>query len=331
MAITLKDIAKKAGVTSATVSMVINNKPNISSETREKVLRIAKEMCYYPNAIARGLATNKTNAIGVIVPNLASAYVIRILQGIKSTNRDVDYTVQLFDTVGQKEREHELFNRLVMEKRIDGAILIDASGTDEEMSAFKNSDVPCISVARKSSHLDSIFVNNIQGACDATDYLISKGHQAIACVICSKDNLPTEDRLKGFRDALSFNDVEYREELLFEVENDTMSDGEKLFEKIKKLDSMPTAIFVPAGDMVAIGIIKAAKKSGLKVPDDLAVIGFDDLPAAEVIEPALTTIRQPKLEMGDNAIGLITDKIEDKIREISSIELPTKLIIRESA
>ena len=331
MAVTLKDIAKKAGVTPATVSMVINNKPNISEVTREKVLAIAKQMSYYPNAIARGLATSKTNAIGVIVPNLASAYVIRILQGIKSTNRDIDYTVQLFDTVGQKEHEYELFNRLVMEKRIDGAILIDGSGTDEEMKAFKNEDVPCISVARKSNYLDSVFVNNVQGAADATDYLISKGHQAIACVICRKTNLPTDDRLKGFRDALNYNDISYREELLFEVESDTMLDGEKLFAQIKKLATMPTAIFVPAGDMVAIGVIKAAKKSGLSIPKDLAVIGFDDLPAAEVVEPALTTIRQPKLEMGDHAIGLITDKMEGKITKISSVELLTKLIIRESA
>lgn len=331
MAVTLKDIAEKAQVTSATVSMVINNKPNISPETRERVLKIAEELNYYPNAIARGLATNKTNAIGVIVPNLASTYVVRILQGIKSTNKDIDYTVQLFDTIGQKESESQLFQRLAREKRIDGAILIDATGSDEELKKFSNENVPCISIARKSNYLDSVYVNNAQGAADATDYLISQGHTNIACVISTKSNLPTAERLKGFRDSLNYNSISFNDNMIFEVEGDSMSDGEEVFEKIKSANFKPTAIFVPAGDMVAIGIMKKAKKAGMKIPEDLAIIGFDDLPASVVIEPALTTIRQPKLEMGDHAIGLITDKIENKISTQQDIELLTKLIIRESA
>jgi LacI family transcriptional regulator len=137
MPVTLKDIAERAGVTSATVSMVINNKPNISEATRRKVLKIAKELNYYPNVIARGLATRKSNSIGVIVPNLASSFVVRILQGIKSTNRDVDYTVTLFDSVGQKENESQLFQRLARERRIDGAILIGTTVPEEEMKIFR--------------------------------------------------------------------------------------------------------------------------------------------------------------------------------------------------
>jgi LacI family transcriptional regulator len=148
MAITLKDIAQRAGVTSATVSMVINNKPNISEATRKKVLKIAKELSYYPNVIARGLATKKSGSIGVIVPNLASSFVVRILQGIKSTNRDIEYTVQLFDTIGQKESETQLFQRLSRERRIDGAILIGATVSDEELTVFREESVPCIVVAR---------------------------------------------------------------------------------------------------------------------------------------------------------------------------------------
>ena len=194
MPVTLKDIAERAGVTSATVSMVINNKPNISEATRRKVLKIAKELNYYPNVIARGLATRKSNSIGVIVPNLASSFVVRILQGIKSTNRDVDYTVTLFDTVGQKENESQLFQRLARERRIDGAILIGTTVSEDEMKIFRDESVPCIVVARKCDILDSVYVNNEGGAADATDYLISKGHTAIACVICRKQNLPAEEQ-----------------------------------------------------------------------------------------------------------------------------------------
>ncbi len=331
MTVTLKDIAERAGVTSATVSMVINNKPNISENTRKKVLKIAKELNYYPNVIARGLATKKSNSIGVIVPNLASSFVVRVLQGIKSTNRDIEYTVQLFDTVGQKETETQLFQRLARERRIDGVILISSTVTDEELNVFGEESVPSIVVARHCEHLDSVYVNNELGATDATDYLIGKGHTRIACVITEKNGVPTQERLEGYRKSLGQHGIAFREELVFTVDDDTMSNGIEVFHRIHELQPKVTAVFVPAGDMVAIGLIKEAKKKGVKVPDELAVVGFDDIPAAEVIEPSLTTVRQPKLEMGDYAINMIVDKIEGRETGVKHKELPTKFIIRESA
>jgi LacI family transcriptional regulator len=331
MGVTLKDIAQCAGVTSATVSMVINNKPNISEATRKKVLKIAKELNYYPNVIARGLATRKSNSLGVIVPNLASSFVVRILQGIKSTNRDIDYTVTLFDTVGQKESESQLFQRLARERRIDGAILISASVTDDELKIFGEEAVPCIVVARKCERLDSVYVNNVDGAMQATNYLIEKGRSSIACVTCTKQNLPTAERINGYIAALSQHNITYDEQLLFQVEDDTIESGVRVFEQIKALSKKVDGVFFPAGDMAAIGFIKEAKKHGHVIPRDYAVVGFDDIPAAEVIEPALTTVRQPKLEMGDYAINMIVDKIEGRESGIKHKELQTKFIVRESA
>jgi LacI family transcriptional regulator len=331
MPVTLKDIAKRAGVTAATVSMVINNKPNISEMTRKKVLRIAKELNYYPNVIARGLATKRSNAIGVIVPNLASSFVVRVLQGIKSTNRDLNYTVLLFDTIGQKESEAQLFQRLARERRIDGVILISSTVTDEELNVFGEESVPSIVVARRCTTIDCVYVNNELGARDATDYLIGKGHASIACVGSAKLGLPMQERIAGYKASLAGRGLPIREELLFMVDDDGMDDGIAVFEKIKALQPMPTAVFVPAGDMVAIGIMKEAKKHGLKVPQNFAIVGYDDLPAAEVIEPSLTTVRQPKLEMGDYAINMIVDKIEGRESGLKQKELPTKFIVRESA
>lgn len=331
MAVTLKDIAERAGVTSATVSMVINNKPNISETTRKKVLKIAKDLNYYPNVIARGLATKKSNSIGVIVPNLASSFVVRVLQGIKSTNRDIEYTVQLFDTIGQKESESQLFQRLARERRIDGVILISATVTDEELNIFKEESVPSIVVARKCNKLDSVYVNNEGGAMDAIDYLVGKGHRTIACVVSSKLGLPMQERLMGYKMALEKHSLAFYKDMVFEVPDDGIEEGMEVFAKIRNLDPSVTAVFVPAGDMVAIGIIKEAKKKGVKVPAELAIVGYDDIPAAEVIEPALTTVRQPKLEMGDYAINMIVDKIEGRESGIKHKELQTKFIIRESA
>jgi len=331
MTVTLKDIAERAGVTSATVSMVINNKPNISEATRKKILKIAKELNYYPNVIARGLATKKSNSIGVIVPNLASSFVVRVLQGIKSTNRDIDYTVQLFDTIGQRETETQLFQRLARERRIDGVILISSTVTDEELNVFHDESVPSIIVARKCETLDSVYVNNEQGATDATDYLIDNGHRRIACITSSKQGLPMEERLNGYKKSLAKHSIPFDSSIVFEVEDDIMPMGIDVFEQIQRLDPPITAVFVPAGDMVAIGIIKEAKKKNVKVPEEWAVVGYDDLPAAEVIEPSLTTVRQPKLEMGDYAINMIVDKIEGRESGMKHKELQTKFIIRESA
>jgi len=332
MTVTLRDIAERAGVTSATVSMVINNKPNISDATRKKVLKIAAELNYYPNAIARGLARRKANSIGVIVPNLASSFVVRILQGIKSTNRDIDYTVQLFDTIGQKVNEAQLFRRLARERRIDGVIVIGSAATDEQLRLFGQEDVPCVLVARHCDTISSVYVNNRKGARDATEYLIRKGHHSVACVVCHKPNLPAAERLAGYRDALEAGGVAFRDTLVLDVPDDDMAAGMKVFAKLRgNQRTGVTAVFVPAGDNVAIGIVKAAKKAGVRVPEDLAVVGYDDIPAAEVIEPTLTTVRQPKLEMGDYAINMIVDAVEGKETALKHKELQTKFIVRESA
>jgi DNA-binding LacI/PurR family transcriptional regulator len=186
-------------------------------------------------------------------------------------------------------------------------------------------------VARKSVNIDCVYVNNEQGAKDATDYLVSKGHSVIACVSSTKLGLPMDERLSGYKLSLAEHQIPFRPELVFNVDDDNITDGVGVFEKLKALQPAPTAVFIPAGDMVAIGIIKEAKKQGVKVPEQLAVVGYDDIPAAEVIEPSLSTVRQPKLEMGDYAINMIVDKIEGRESGIKNKELPTKFIIRESA
>ena len=193
--------------------------------------------------------------------------------------------------------------------------------TDTELLAFQ-------ACAQAS---DCVYVNNGQGSRDATDYLVGKGHRTIACVTSGKPGLPMAERLAGYTASLAVHGIPFRSELVIPVEDDTMADGAAVFAKIKTLQPSPSAVFVPAGDMVAIGIIKEAKKQGRKVPEQLAVVGFDDIPAAEVIEPALTTVRQPKLEMGDYAINMIVDKIEGRESGLKQKELPTKFIVRESA
>lgn len=329
MATTLKDIAQRAGVTSATVSMVINNKPNISKATREKVLAIARELNYHPNVIARGLATRKTNAIGIVVPNLASSFVVRVMQGIKSSISEKDYTVLLFDTIGHMESEMDVFNRVVLEGRVDGAIIITAKAIDDELKLFANENKPCIMVARRSEVVDSVYVNHTRAAQEAVDYLLEKGHKSVAIVVDDKKPLVMEDRVNGYRQALEAKGIPAIPPVT--VEDDTAGEGGRIVDCLLSLDPKPTALFCAAGDMVAIGVIKELKKRGIRVPENMAVLGYDDIPAAEVVEPALTTVRQPKLEMGDYAINMVIDKIEGREKGMKHKELNAKLIVRESA
>ncbi len=331
MATTLKDIAKASGVTAATVSMVINKKAKISPATREKVLNIAKELNYYPNIIARGLATRKSNAIGVIVPNLASSFTIRVLQGIKSTLRDVNYTLLLFDTIGGKETEAQLLMRVVRQGRVDGIIIISSSLNDEDLKALSEEKLPAVLIARKSEVICSLSADDESASYEAVKYLVDKGHESIAVVTIKKSNLDVADRIRGYKRALIQSNRPFTEELIFEITDDNMMDGIYIAPKILRHNLKPTAIFCPAGDMVAIGIIKEYVKRGIKIPDQMAVVGYDDIPAAEVVEPTLTTVRQPKLEMGDHAINFIIDRITGKTQEWNSKVLQAKFIIRESA
>lgn len=331
MATTLKDIAQRAGVTSATVSMVINNKPNISKSTRERVMAIARELNYHPNLMARGLATKKTNSIGIIVPNLASSFIVRVLQGIKSSIREKDYTVLLFDTTGHQEREVDVYNRVVLAGRVDGAIVITSASIEEDLRLFSRENMPCILVARKSDVVDSVYVNHELASKEAVEYLIGKGHQNISVVTTSKAQGVMEDRVAGYRRALDEKGIAYRPEAAIDLADDSAEAGASAVERLLALNPRPTAVFCPAGDMAAVGIVKELRRKGVSVPGNMAVVGYDDLPAAEVVEPSLTTVRQPKLEMGDYAISMIIDKIEGREKGTKHKELNAKLIVRESA
>ncbi|MFH1760147.1 MAG: substrate-binding domain-containing protein, partial [bacterium] len=176
-----------------------------------------------------------------------------------------------------------------------------------------------------------ISVDNKSASFKAVHYLIDKGHENIAIVTINKPNLNIDERIAGYKEALNSKGMKFYEDLLFDVTDDNMLDGTYIAPKILNHPRKPNAIFCPAGDMVAIGIIKDYVKRGIKIPDQMAIVGYDDIPAAEVIEPTLTTVRQPKLEMGDHAINMIIDQIAKKNREHKSKVLGAKFIIRQSA
>jgi len=333
--VTLKDVALKAGVTPATVSMVINNKKNISEHTKEKVWAIINELGYYPNIVARGLATNKTNSIAVIIPDLSANFAIEVMQGIKSQLQSdtIDengspYSIQLYEMMGFSGIKNlgQMFRRIIGESRADGVIIIGQDATEDELEILKDSGYPYVVVSKQSDYSSCIYADDEKGGYIAGEYMAKKGFENIGIVTHKTQEL----RTKGFIDALNDNDIELEEELIYYTSSLDIYAGQTMGDRILDDGLKQDAMFVASNDIVAIGMMKSFKKAGIVIPNDISIIGYDDIPAAEMVTPSLTTIAQPLKEMGTKAFELIIDKIENKDDTREEIILIPQLIERES-
>jgi LacI family transcriptional regulator len=330
MRVTIKDIAKKVGVTPATVSMVINNNPKISQKTREKVLEAVKEMNYHPNYIGRSLVKGKTNNIGVVASFFASLFALESVRGIEQVLRNTEYNLSLYSTRGLEEKEADLLQRIYYERRADGLIIISLKADKNMVEEFKKEGVPVVFIEELVEGAPTVKFNNIKGAFLATEYLIKKGRKNIALVVGDK-GLNAEERVKGYRDALIKYNMPYKEENIINVVNYSFEEGEELLDIILENNSKIDGVFCGAGDITAIGIMDAAKNRGIKIPDDIGIIGYDDIYISNLTTPALTTIRQPIMQMGMRSFELLLEMLEGKTdSESKIISFEPELIIRES-
>ena len=331
MAVTLKDIAERVGVTPATVSMVLNNKPNIGKETRRKVLKVAKELNYYPHAIARGLATKRTYAVGVVAPSLGYHFVSTVLLGIQSKIRRLDYNIVLFDTLGKKEIEQQTYRRIVREKRVDGAIVIFLNTPDESLQEFVREDIPCVVLDKDTERSSCVFVDNLEASQQATSYLIEKGHRRIALVHGPLEWPALAERKSGFEAALDAAGIEMNPAYLCEAHETEIEDGMEAARRLLSVKSRPSAVFCAAGDVVAAGVMGELRRNGFAIPDDIAVVGFGNLPIAQVTEPPLTTVQEPYFQMGAESTQILFRRLEGDRRAVERKALSTELVVRASA
>jgi len=331
MAVTLKDIAERVGVTPATVSMVLNNKPNIGKETREKVLKVAKELNYYPHAIARGLATKRTFAIGIVVPNLAYHFVPQVLLGIEESVRTYDYNICVFDTLGNSEAETQIYRRMVREKRVDGTIIVRLDVADENLQEFVREDIPCVVVEKNTDLSSCIFTDNMKASREATSYLIDKGYRSVALVNAGQAWPVFEERAEGYHVALREAGIPQALAYACSTRETEVEGGKEVARRILSAKPRPNAILCAAGDMVAAGLTRQLRSEGLSIPDDIAVVGFGDLPVASITEPPLTTVGQPFFEMGQQSVQILFRRLQGDRRALDKKVLPSQLVIRESA
>ena len=286
---TMKQVAEKAGVSTTTVSHVINNTRVVSEDARERVLSVIQELRYIPSAVARSLKNDRTHTIGMMIPNNSNPYFAELIQGIEDASFELGYNIILCNSYDDPKKQ-AAYIRVLMEKRIDGLILV-SSGSDEDLSMLlANEVIPKVLVDREVTGVaaDLIEADHVQGAYEATRYLISLGHKRIACVAGPDTLLPSGGRVAGYQRALKEAGITVCDDFI--VHSDFTSEGGfNAFQKLLTLDSKPTAIFA-SNDLMAIGGICAANQAGVKIPQDLTVIGYDDIALARFSTPPLTTI-----------------------------------------
>lgn len=328
---TIEDVAKKAGVSKSTVSHVINDTRYVSPELTEKVKEAMEELNYHsPNAIARGLKTQKTFTIGLIVSditNMFSPYLARGLEGIASNK---GYNVIVSNTDELIERERKLIDSLI-EQRVDGVVVSPTGKDGDKINLLREQDIPFVFLDRNvpSMRADFVTSNNENGAYKATNYLIKNGHERIGAILGPDCITTSRSRFKGYERALRENGIRIDQDLL--VRGDyKLEGGQKGAEELLELDPPPTALF-SMNLMSNLGALKAIKNFGLKCPEDISLIGFDDAPWVDTLQPPLTIVSQKPYEMGYTAGNLLFERLNGSGRDhYRTVKLETKLIVRDS-
>ena len=331
MKVTIKTIAKLAGVSTATVSKVVNGKDeNITEDTRNRVLKVIEENNYVPNRVASSMVTKKTKTIGLVIPDIANPFFPELARGVEDRAKAKGYNVIFCNTDNDLEKE-EGYIAMLQEKMVDGIILTSSSRRKNASKSLLKLQIPVITVDRNIEGLKTqgiVSVDNEIGAFDAVKYMIDRGYKKILHITGPITSKPTSERLKGYMRALESEDIAYDEKLMFEGEFTSDWGYKSINEAIKEHIEFD-GIFC-GNDLIAMGVIKELKNHKLKVPDDIGVVGFDDIYMAVMIEPELTTVRQPTYKMGYKAAELLINTLENIKIDKNDYLLKTKLIIRNS-
>jgi len=327
MKVNIYDVAKAANVSIATVSKVINNTGRISDKTKKKVNDIIRELDYKPSLIASALMGKNTRTIGFILPDLANPFFSELARYIEDKANEYDYNVVICSTDYLKEKE-DMYISLLMQKNVDGFILASGFEHFETVQKLMDEEVPVVIVARNYPEVpvNLVAIHDYEAGYQATSYLIQQGHKRIS--IIARDIWSNRERFRGYSDAMKDHQLPIPSEIYYAKESTIQAGHDSLQQIMQESKIAPTAIFA-CNDMMAVGAIKASQKMGLVVPDDISVIGFDDTLIAQIINPALTTIAQPKKKIANEAVDLLMSAIDGDTKN-HTIILKTELIERES-
>ncbi len=327
---TIRQVAEKASVSLTTVSHVINNTRFVSEDMRRRVQAAMDELDYRPNALARALRRGETNTLGLILPDSANPFFAEIGRGIEATAFGLGYSVILCNTEGNLDNEC-LYLDVLSKKQVDGMILVAAGDQTDSLRTLQSQRVPMVVVDRDlpEVEIDAVLADNRHGGYLATRHLIELGHRRIGCIAGPSNVTPSAQRVTGYREALAEANLPVDENLISRGDFHPESGWAATLAILRQTEP-PTAIFA-CNDLMAIGALRAAAETGRQVPADLAIVGFDDIDLASYTIPPLTTIAQPKLEMGRRAVQFLIERLADKARPARREVLPTTLVVRGSS
>ncbi|WP_141335516.1 LacI family DNA-binding transcriptional regulator [Paenibacillus sp. tmac-D7] len=333
---TIKDVAKEANVSIATVSRVINGKDKVKKETREKIQRAIEKLNYVPDQAARTMKINRTRTIGMVVPLLSNEYWAKLAEIIQRALIKKGYTLIISTTNYERESDNPCLTTL-LERKVDGLIigtLFKGEEAEKEkyIQMFIDQRIPLVSFSHINNNITSISGDNLRSSMEAVEYLIRLGHQKIAFIGSISTGM---DRELGYRNALMLNDIAVDETLILSDKHEHVyffsQYGYQCAKELVLSNKEFDAIFC-SNDLIAIGAIKALEEMGLDVPSDKVVVGFDDIDMAGLYRPALTTVKQPIEEMANAAIDVLIEQIENPVENYvqKKIIFPMQLMIRES-
>ncbi|EGQ7786102.1 TPA: substrate-binding domain-containing protein [Vibrio cholerae] len=327
---TMKDIARLAGVSTSTVSHVINKSRFVSDEIAERVNNAAQQLNYAPSALARSLKMNRTKTIGMLVTTSTNPFFGEVVKGVERSCYHQGYNLILCNTEGDNQRMKASINTL-LQKRVDGLLLMCSTLEGERLDVFdRYPDIPIVVMDWGPILFasDKIQDNSLQGGYMAAKHLIECGHKEIGCITGPLIRHQAQMRYEGYKRALAEAGIAMNPDWI--VESDFECEGGyQAFEKLYQRGKLPSALFV-SNDMMAMGVIQAASQRGLRVPDDLSLIGYDDVHIAKFMTPALTTIHQPKYRLGKAAVDTLLYRLENPDTTAQVVQLEPTLVVRNS-
>lgn len=338
--ITMQDIAIRAGVTKATVSMVINNDKRITETTRQKVLAIVRELNYYPNESARKLAKGKTDTLAFVMPRFGSPFIASIMDAFErrtyETRRYLN-GIQPYSTRNEVAVLEDILKKILYSRKADAVVLLDQVPSPALVAEFNDKKIHLVLIETKAPGTHSVRVDNVKGAKLAVKHLLQKGRKRIGLIVGDakpeaiyEPNPVAEERSKGYQEALKEAGIPFDAGRVGVVENYTPEEGAALLARLLDADPQLDAIFSAAGDWVAMGVLEEARRRGIRVPQDLSLVGYDDVLQARLINPPLTTIRQSFGDIASVAFDIAMEAIDGKLSQEKHMLLEPELIVRSS-
>ena len=328
-ATTIKSVARAARVSTATVSRVLTGADAVGDELRERVLKMVRKLDYQPNRMARGLRDGHRKMIGVIIPDLQNPFLTGVVHGVEAVLYEAGYTLVLGHSDGFPEREHAHLAGLRAEGAA-GLILVPDNGEGAKYTSLAGWDIPMVAVDRvpRGLKVDLASTDHREGARQAVSHLVQHGYEEIAVINGPNGFSVTRERLAGYKEALNHAKIPLRETLV--VHSDfRLAGGETAMNQLLDMAKPPRAVLV-GNNLMALGALQAVHKRNIRIPEEIAIVGFDDMPWASSLRPPLTVIAQPIEELGRIAAQMLLDRLNDRNRPVRQVILPPQLIVRAS-